>query len=100
MKNKLIAFISALVILLVLLFPVSAYATQTRWEKIDVSMEKLLNNGWKISGHSSSRAAVGGMGAANNYDEIIYTYLLTKNDNYITCIFLNPRAPSAEVACR
>jgi hypothetical protein len=100
MKNKLIILISVFMVLSVLLFQNSAYAIQTKWTKVESSMEQLLNSGWQIVGHSSNRVAVGNAGAANNYDEIIYTYLLTKNGSYISCGLLGPRPPSADAGCR
>ena len=66
--------------------------------KVDISLAQLLNNGWQISGHSSNRTAVGNAGAANNYDQETFTYLLTKNGKYITCLTVNPSPPTAESA--
>jgi hypothetical protein len=100
MRTKLIVLISVFMISSVLLFQNSAYAIQTKWAKVESSMEQLLNSGWQIVGHSSNRVAVGSAGAANNYDEIIYTYLLTKKGSYISCGLLGPRPPSADAGCR
>jgi hypothetical protein len=76
-------------------------ALPTDWKIVDMSMTQLLNSGWQIAGHSSNRAAVGNAGSANNYDNTDFTYLLTKNGRYITCILENPRSPVAKVAaCR
>lgn len=100
MKNRLIVLIPVLIVSSILFFQTSAYATQTKWERVETSMEQLLNSGWKISGHSSNRAAVGNAGAANNYDESIYTYLLTKDNHYITCAVIAPRPPSVDARCR
>ncbi len=100
-KNKTIVLISVTTLLLPLMSKRTAHAVPTEWGKVEMSMTQLLNNGWQISGHSSSRAAVGNAGAANNYDSSNFTYLLTKNGRYITCIVQDPRPPIANnVACR
>jgi hypothetical protein len=100
-KNLIVVLISASVLLLTLMFSGVAHAVPTKWGKVDMSMTQLLNSGWQISGHASNRAAVGNVGAANNYDSVYYTYLLTKNSNYITCIVQDPSPPIANVvACR
>jgi hypothetical protein len=101
MKNKTIGLISVATFLLSLISQEIAYAVPTEWGKVEMSMTQLLSSGWQISGHSSSRAAVGNAGAANNYDSSNFTYLLTKNGRYITCIVQDPRPPIANnVACR
>jgi hypothetical protein len=99
-KNS-IVLITLLISLLLLTFQGIAQAVPTEWGKVDISMTQLLNSGWQISGHASNRAAVGNAGAANNYDSIYYTYLLTKNSRYITCIVQDPSPPIAKVVvCR
>lgn len=99
MKRKFEAFI----VFFSLIFALQniTYAAPTEWGKVDVSLSQLLNSGWQIIGHSSNRAAVGNAGAANNYDNSNYTYVLTKNGRYVTCIIVNPSPPIAQVnACR
>jgi hypothetical protein len=99
-KNS-VVLITLLISLLVLTFQGIAQAVPTEWGKVDISMTQLLNSGWQMSGHASNRAAVGNAGAANNYDSVYYTYLLTKNSHYITCIVQDPSPPIAKVVvCR
>jgi hypothetical protein len=99
-KNRIIILASIFFISLMLIFQNDVHAATTKWEKVDVSMTKLLDSGWLVSGYSSNRAAVGNAGAANNYDTSDFTYLLTKNGHYITCILENPRPPKSDSGCR
>lgn len=88
-------------VLFILAFQESVKAVPTDWRKVDASMTQLLNSGWQIVGHSSNRAAVGNAGAANNYDNTAFTYILTKDGRYITCILIEPRPPISNLAsCR
>jgi hypothetical protein len=100
MKNKIVILLSILFVSLMLAFQPRAHAATTKWEKVDVSLTKLLDSGWSVLGHSSKRAAVGNAGAANNYDTSDFTYLLTKDGRYITCILENPRPPKSDSGCR
>jgi hypothetical protein len=92
-----IKFISALVLIIVLLFTFQnvAYSKDTTWEKTDSSLSELLNNDWQILGHSSNRVAVNSNGgpASNAYDQETFTFLLTKNKKYVMCAVKSNRAP-------
>jgi hypothetical protein len=100
-KSKTFLLPSVGTFLLPLIFHGVSYAIPTEWGRVEMSMTQLLNSGWQISGHASNRAAVGNAGAANNYDSVYYTYLLTKDGRYITCIVQDPSPPIAKVvACR
>ncbi len=93
-------FALSLVLISILILPHEANAIPTKWEKIDVSMSELLNSGWRISGHSSSRTAFNN-GTIDRFDEITYTFLLTKNNDYVFCNTVNPSQPKANLAaCR
>jgi hypothetical protein len=71
----------------------------TKWEKAGASLSELLDNGWQISGHSSSHAA---FRVANDdaYNKKGYTFLLTKSNKYIMCFIENPLPPAARTICR
>jgi hypothetical protein len=95
-----VIFALSLAVMSIFILPHKANAIPTKWEKIDVSMAELLNSGWKISGHSSSRTAFNN-GTIDRFDEITYTFLLTKNNDYIFCNTVNPSQPKANLAaCR
>jgi hypothetical protein len=92
---------ASLVILLLLSIQNPAYSTPTRWEKIDMSLEQLLNNGWRVLNHSSNRAATAAAPGVSSSDIETYSFLLTKNDSHIICLLQNPSPPISKAAgCR
>jgi hypothetical protein len=93
-------FITLVTLVLVIQNP--SYSVPTRWERIETSMEELLNKGWQIMSYNSNRAATSpGASGYRNYDTTNFTYLLTKNGKYITCILRDPSPPEAtDAGCR
>jgi hypothetical protein len=78
-----------------------AYSIPTRWEKIDVSLNDLLNSGWQLLGVSSNRVAYRNSVSPGGLDEETYTFSLVKNGKYIVCAMTNPYSPIAtSAACR
>jgi hypothetical protein len=97
MKNR------TALILIVMMFTALqdvAYAIPTKWESIQLSMSDLINGGWQISAHGTNRVAANSS-TTNSFDESQFSFLLTKNGNYIICIADNPKPPIAKNAgCR
>jgi hypothetical protein len=62
----------------------------TKWEVVDSSLSDLLNDGWKLVNHSYSDARTSSSPGVTGVIERTYTYLLIKNDKYITCHLPNP----------
>jgi hypothetical protein len=78
----------------------AARAVPTKWEEVQPSMSELINSGWQISAHGTNRVAANS-NAGNGFDQSQFSFLLTKNGNYIICIADNPRPPIAYSAgCR
>jgi hypothetical protein len=74
---------------------------QTNWEPVTMNLTQLLNNGWRVYGHSSQRAATSpGAPGYRAYDETQYTFLLIKNDKHIICLIQDPRPSKAISGCR
>jgi hypothetical protein len=89
-----------LTVLLLLIHPNVANAVPSKWEKVDASMSELINSGWQITAHGTNRVAANS-NAGNSFDISTFSFLLTKNGNYIICIFDNPKPPLASsVSCR
>jgi hypothetical protein len=83
-----------LVITMATMFQETAYAVPTKWEAIQLSMSELIKNGWQITAHSISRVAANSS-TTNSFDERQFSFVLTKNGNYIICIADNPKPPVA-----
>ena len=78
-----------------------AFSTPTKWERVNESLEQLLNNGWQIIGHSTNRAATSTSPGVTGYDQTSFSYLLSNKGKYITCYILEPKPPIALTAsCR
>ena len=89
-----------LVIMMATMFQETAYAVPTKWEAIQLSMSELINNGWQITAHGTNRVAANSS-TTNSFDERQFSFILTKNGNYIICIADNPKPPVANNAgCR
>jgi hypothetical protein len=95
---KKIVLISSMLLLTVL--QKSATSIPSKWEMVDVSMSQLLNSGWQISGHSATRTASPGGPGITSFDNIIYTFVLSKGGKYIVCSTENPSAPTSQIGCR
>jgi hypothetical protein len=79
----------------------TAFSTPTKWENVSTSMDELLNSGWQISGHGTSRAATAPGPGVAAMDVETFTFILTKNGKYIICRTINPNPPVANDArCR
>jgi hypothetical protein len=77
-----------------------AYSIPSKWEKVDASMNELINSGWQITAHGTNRVAANS-NAGNGFDISTFSFLLTKNSSYIICVFDNPKPPLASsVSCR
>jgi hypothetical protein len=87
------------VLLTSLAFQGAANSLPTRWEKVTVTLEQLLNSGWQISGHSSNRVAANSNAGAG-FDRETYTFILTKGGKYIICATENPTLGTTEMGCR
>jgi hypothetical protein len=98
--NTKIAFI--FVTLSLLIFQDVAYSIPTKWEDAQISLSGLLNSGWQISGHGTSRVATSpGASGYSPYDIETFSFLLIKNNKYIICFIENPKPPIANAAgCR
>jgi hypothetical protein len=97
MANKTIL---TLVVIMLVTLRGAAHAVPTKWESIQSSMSDLINSGWQISAHGTNRVAANS-NAGNGFDERQFSFLLTKNGNYIICIADNPKPPVANNAgCR
>ena len=97
MKNR-----TALILMIMMLTVLqdAALAVPTKWESIQLSMSDLINSGWQISAHGTNRVAANSS-TSNSFDESQFSFLLTKNGNYIICIADNPKPPIAKNAgCR
>jgi hypothetical protein len=89
-----------LTIMMLITFQDTAYAIPTKWEAVQLSMSELINSGWRISAHGTNRVAANS-NAGNGFDESQFSFLLTKNGDYIICIADNPKPPVANNAgCR
>jgi hypothetical protein len=85
--------------LFMLLLPQSAKSIPTKWDRIDQSIEELLNSGWQVIAHSSYRAVFASPG--NSINEISFSYVLSKGGKYVTCTIVNPKPPIADTSgCR
>jgi hypothetical protein len=94
-KSTLIIVITAL-----LIFQGNAHAVPTKWEAVKLSMSELINSGWQISAHGTNRIAANSS-TANSFDVSTFSFLLTKNGDYIICIAQDPKPPVANsVSCR
>jgi hypothetical protein len=105
MKNKDILvraiILLSIVILVVFSFQVTAYSIPTKWEDAKINMSDLLNNGWQLTAHSSNRVATSASPGVSSYEEIMLTFILSKNSKYVMCFVENPRPPIANAAsCR
>jgi hypothetical protein len=101
MTNIKIVLVLFFIIISILTFQGVAYSEPTKWEDAETSLSQLLNSGWKVSAHSSSHAVTASAPGVTSFDAITFTYLLVKNDKYITCLIVNPRPPVARSAsCR
>jgi hypothetical protein len=86
--------------IMLIMFQGAAHAVPTKWEAIQLSMSELINSGWQISAHGTNRVAANSS-TTNSFDESQFSFLLTKNGNYILCIADNPKPPIAKNAgCR
>jgi hypothetical protein len=86
----------------ILLAPLSeiAYSIPSKWERVEMSLSDLINNGWQITGHGTNRVATNSINGGN-FDLSTFSFLLTKNNSYIICIFENPKPPIANTtSCR
>lgn len=85
---------------ILLIFSGATYAVPSKWEKVDASMSELISSGWQITAHGTNRVAANS-NAGNGFDISTFSFLLTKSNSYIICIFDNPRPPLANsVSCR
>jgi hypothetical protein len=85
---------------ILLSFPCATYTVPSKWEKVDASMSELISSGWQITAHGTNRVAANS-NAGNGFDISTFSFLLTKNNSYIICIFDNPKSPLANsVSCR
>jgi hypothetical protein len=83
-----------------LTLPSAAYSVPSKWEKVDASMNELINSGWQITAHGTNRIAANS-NAGNSFDVSTFSFLLVKNNSYVICIFDNPKPPLANsVSCR
>lgn len=90
-----------LLLTLVLTFQKPAYSIPTKWEDTGTSMNDLLNSGWKLTAHGVTRVASNGSATSSGFNEIIYTFTLTRNDKNVMCLVENPKPPIANVSgCR
>jgi hypothetical protein len=91
----------AFFVLSIFIFQSPAYPVPTRWEKVDFSLEQLLNSGWKMSEHSTNRAATAASPGVSATDVETFSFLLSKNGKYTICFMENPSPPVANAAsCR
>jgi hypothetical protein len=79
----------------------SMQAEPTKWEDARTSMSVLLNSGWQIIGHSLAYAKSPNTPLNSGFDEKLFTFILTKGNQYVLCISDNPRPPVANASsCR
>jgi hypothetical protein len=102
-KDILVRAIILLSILISVIFSyqVAAYSIPTKWEDAKINMSDLLNNGWQLIAHSSNRVATSASPGVSSYEEIMFTFILSKNNKYAMCFVENPKPPIANAAsCR
>jgi hypothetical protein len=81
-------------------FPTTSYSIPSKWERVEMSLSDLINSGWQITAHGTNRVATNSINGGN-FDISIFSFLLTRNNNYIICIFENPKPPIANsTSCR
>jgi hypothetical protein len=97
MKNKTTLTVALIALLT---WQSAAQAVPTKWESVELSMSGLINSGWQISAYGNTRVAANNS-TSNSFDMSKYSFLLTKNGNYILCIVQDPEPPIARSAgCR
>jgi hypothetical protein len=79
---------------------VSPVDKPTRWDPVNMTLTELLNSGWQVSAHGTSRAATSSSPGVNGYDETQFTFLLIKSGKYIICFINDPRPSAAISSCR
>jgi hypothetical protein len=100
MNIKLTSYVFSL-LASILIVQDSAYSIPTKWEDARTSMSELLKSGWQLTGHGATRVAANTSAISSGFNETTYTFILTKNNNYIICLVENPRPPIANAAsCR
>jgi hypothetical protein len=72
---------------------------KTTWRAINKGMDELLNSGWQMVGHSTSRVIIF-PGSVNAKDEDTFTYILSKDKKIIQCTIYNPLLENTYSRCR
>jgi hypothetical protein len=99
-KRRIMGIASFILVAMILFFSLQQDANaskfkETNWTNVEMSMTDLLNDGWRLIGHSAHRAAT------IHVDTHSYTFILNRENKYIFCFIRDPESPQAETAgCR
>jgi hypothetical protein len=69
-------------------------SSRTQWQVVVPSLTNFLDDGWKLVGQSSYRAATPRNGGVMEINELAFVYTLFKNGKYVTCIVNHPKPES------
>ena len=82
-----------LALALALIVSPSVFSQVTKWERVDKTLETLLNEGWRIESYNSRLEQNAGTGRQ------AHTFVLTHASKYVLCdVFLNQVPPFARVS--
>jgi hypothetical protein len=94
-------FLIAFPLIVVMNSPKIALSEPTKWEDAKTSMSALLDNGWRIIGHSFNRVAANNTAVSSGFDEKVFTFILNNGSKYVICLSDNPKPPIANASsCR
>ena len=72
---------------LVLIVSPTVFAQATKWERVDKTLEVLLNEGWRIESYNPRKEPNG---------SLTQTFVLTRASKYVLCdVFLDQMSPPA-----
>ncbi len=78
---------------LALIVAPSVFAQATKWERVDKTLEALLNEGWRIESYNSR------LEQNTQNGRQTHTFVLTHASKYVLCdVFLDQNTPRARVS--